>query len=167
LRTARLITTYKCKKSCELCCNKHLPNKESTTPLSVILSDNRYSEIVLSGGEPMLFPKEILELVRRIRTESIYHRKIILYTAYIENFPLELLNYINGLTVSIHDEEDRDKFKNFLKVDFPSHLSKRLHYFTDVPLTPMNLSGWNVKFIEWIINCPVPEHEDVFNLEPF
>jgi hypothetical protein len=125
-----------------------------------------YDTIVITGGEPLLYPEKVYQLM-----DEFGLQEFILYTASIcdEHSLSEIFFHPNltGITYTIHDQKGLDEFERFNKIlkdviyagdlDF----SLRLNIFpADVVLRPMDLSGWNVKLIEWIADCPVPVDED-------
>ena len=74
----RLLVTTKCNRHCVGCCN----NSYDLENLPVAHDNDeflKYSEIIITGGEPMLNPYEVVKLVNRLR--SITDAKLILYTA--------------------------------------------------------------------------------------
>jgi hypothetical protein len=164
MKTLRLLVTKQCGKGCEGCCNKDwdLDN------LPVVEHFN-YDEILITGGEPLsdenidkteiilqginvLFPKE--------------NRKIYVYTS--NPSYLRILNFCNGVTLSIHNEKDLKRFL-FWKpwLEFYDNKSLRLNIFKGINLPKgLDLSKWTVKDnIEWIKDCPLPENEVFMRLQ--
>lgn len=65
-----LIFTQRCNFRCRHCCNESSPQGQETLPLEAMLdhvsqaaASGRFKEIGLSGGEPFLFPRQLLKVV--------------------------------------------------------------------------------------------------------
>lgn len=85
----RLLVTTKCPNKCPMCCN----NSWDFSKLPVVEHFN-YKEIMITGGEPLLFPEKLSNLAESIRTvqKLAYGNKgkLFLYTALADMLP----NYI-------------------------------------------------------------------------
>jgi len=168
-KTLRLIYTPKCNRSCPGCCNKDfdLPNLPSPTHF-------KYDEIFITGGEPMLFYKELVGFIKAIRFVS--DAKIYVYTAFCSDASLliKLLDIVDGITLTLHEERDWGMFQQFEFVtrerpEIFEGKSMRLNIFNEVaPDESLNMfffmnkteERWKVKRnIEWIVNCPLPPNE--------
>lgn len=159
----RLLITEKCNRNCEGCCNKDWD-------LSVLPKETDYSQyntILLTGGEPMLSPFYVINIIKMIRKQN-KTGAIILYTAKIDdwNAVLAVLHYIDGLTVTLHEQKDVGAFvflDSLLSNADLAGKSLRLNVFKGVTISKKygcNLKNWKVKDnIEWIKNCPLPEGE--------
>lgn len=158
----RLVVTAKCHNRCPMCCN----NRFDLNELPVMDRWN-YDEIMLTGGEPMLFPDEVVNIATTIRKVAICmggNPKVYLYTALpdAEKF-LATLWYIDGAVVTPHTAKDVAEFVK-LNNDLPANHGKslRLNLFPEVSLPDgIDLSKWEVKQIQWVKDCPVPEGEDL------
>jgi hypothetical protein len=163
----RLLLTPKCDRNCAGCCNKDWNLKE----LPKVGSFSGYTEILLTGGEPMLFPDLVYSVVSKIRMQN-GTAKIYLYTARL-SAPLKLLllmDVLDGVTITLHEQKDAvafDRFDKLLTEFFPDYMltkSLRLNVFQEVTMT-MNIlmktySPWIVKDnIVWIKNLHLPEGE--------
>lgn len=83
-----------------------------------------------------------------------------------------ILAYADGIVLTPHSQSDIDKFAELnnmmqevkeTKSDFIKGKSLRLNLFADMKLLlpeHIDLSLWNVKEIEWVKDCPVPQGED-------
>ena len=157
----RLLLFEECNRACEGCCNKQF----DLDNLPVEKDFSTYEMIILTGGEPMLRPKIVLEAIRKIRNQS--KAKIILYTAYLNPYnslTYQVLAELDGVTLSLHEQSDINNFQTLQVVIKPAmkdwDFSKRLNVFKEVDLTNIDTSGWVVKKdVEWIENCPLPENE--------
>lgn len=162
MKKLRLLLFDECHRSCVGCCNKDwdlelLPICYDYTP---------YDEILLTGGEPLLYPIIVEELVRYLRKVSP-NAKIYLYTAYIENtdMVMNIINIIDGICITLHEQKDVEPFKILVEDMSSSSFfgkSLRLNVFRGVHMggDDINTAGWKVKDnIEWIKDCPLPEDE--------
>ena len=154
----RLLITEKCNRSCPGCCNKEY----DLSALPVETDFTGYEMVSLTGGEPMLYPTLIAHIANRIRKQNST-AKIVLYTAHIENWhDVEfVLGFIDGLTVTLHEQKDTMPFYvlNYLLEDKLKSKSLRLNIFKGITVGG-SLKGWDVKRdIEWIKDCPLPDGE--------
>ena len=156
----RLLLNKDCDRSCAGCCNKDwdLDN------LPICKTYKDYEEIILTGGEPMLYPVRVLETINEIRTENP-KAKIILYTAK----PIDdaLFRYmmckLDGITITFHEQKDVGHFNKVWRVFYKEELEKkiiRLNVFKGIDISSVDKEGIRVKEnMVWIKNCPLPEDE--------
>jgi hypothetical protein len=92
---------------------------------------------------------------------------IVLYTT-MANRALDILPYLDGLTLTLHDQSDVGHFMQLdgilellRTVDWVKNKSLRLNVFKEVQMRTYRVSDmWEVKKdIVWIKNCPLPEDE--------
>jgi organic radical activating enzyme len=152
----RLLFTKKCNRSCPGCCNKDweldlLPKCKDLVG---------FDEIIITGGEPLLFVNELSELILNIRKQTT--AKIFIYTAMVENIKgfNTILKLVDGITLTLHTKEDLPHFRllenNLIDT---TNKSMRLNSFKEVGLKRCR-SYWNLKNnMEWIENCPLPKDE--------
>lgn len=178
----RILLSEECHRNCSGCCNKDwdIPNLPPCT------TDQLYqaSEVILTGGEPMLFPDLVVEAAKRVPRGT----PVFIYTAKVDDYTAleKALPWIDGLTVTLHDTADTDPFIKFArsnvlyetrkrhgKVVFPGwqlgSFSLRLNIFKGVKGVEDVIEefshtqyrvGWNIKKdITWIKNCPLPKDE--------
>lgn len=165
MKKLRLLVTKRCPKSCEGCCNKDwdLDNLPIVTHFD-------YDVIMITGGEPLanFFINNLMDILMDIEElTSTKNRKIIIYTAIA--YRSWILNFCNGMTLTIHNNEDMLEFLAWEHEYTRYHglKSLRLNIFKGVDL-PENktFKGWKVKKdIEWIPNCPLPENEEFKRLK--
>lgn len=107
--TARVVCTYKCNRSCPGCINT-LHTEMKVPPIG--LADlGRYDEIILTGGEPLMFPTKLIELADHLKDS-----RLILYTnapSYPQLFAAS--QFFKGITISLHDSEDAHRFNRHFK----------------------------------------------------
>lgn len=161
----RLLLLKDCNKNCEGCCNKDW----DLNSLPECHSYYGFKEIMLTGGEPMLKPRLVIDTALSIRQENP-QAKIYLYTADVTNIAWTtfVLSLIDGICVTLHDQEDVEPFYAFAyNIKFLGKLrSLRLNVFNGITIDMSKLSDWNVKAnIEWIENCPLPYGEVFMKLK--
>lgn len=170
-RKLRLLVTAECPNKCPMCCN----NSWDFSKLPKVEHFD-YDEIMITGGEPLLFSTKVWDLIHSIKTlhpilypaESI--PKVYIYTSICEAPKiLNVLLISDGIVFTPHNKEainDLVLFNNFLlntKILEREPRSLRLNLFKDIKeMLPkdIDLSLWKVKDMEWIKDCPVPQGED-------
>ena len=164
MKRLRLILTYKCERSCDGCCNKHLPVK----PIKVDIDDiNNYDEIYFTGGESMLFKEKLFLMIINVRVKNV---KKYLYTAEAsDSLTLSVLvKWLDGLTFTIHEEKDLNTFIFFDQILFLSEngvgKSLRLNVFNNIEI-PKLYNNWDIRYKEWQPYCPLPEDETLAELK--
>jgi hypothetical protein len=155
--TLRLIVTYICNRSCIGCCNKSYPGY-----LTPEAKGFDYSTILITGGEPMLFPKQLFELTDVIRSMS--DATLILYSAHSESI-LKHLNEVSmafdGITLTLHSESDVRPYMSLnselKKRDF-LNISLRLNIFEEanVDYNFVDTEIWKVKNNEELMRLKHP-----------
>jgi hypothetical protein len=162
----RLLLFEECDRSCAGCCNLGF----ALEALDVCEDWDGYDEIILTGGEPMLRPDYVKGVIDAIRVQV--DTPIYMYTAKTSNplAVLEILEMIQGITVTLHEQADVGDFCWLLacikRADVRDK-SLRLNVFSGVDVKGLDLSGWKVKDnIEWIPDCPLPEDERFMRLAP-
>jgi organic radical activating enzyme len=132
MKILRLLVTKECNRNCKGCCNKdwdldNLP----------IVNHYNYEEIILTGGEPLLYLDEVTDLIREIRKKS--KAKIYLYTAFVENeydSIFNILNCVDGITLTLHTQKDILPFekldKKMQQILEPWTKSLRLNVFKGI-----------------------------------
>lgn len=157
MKKLRLILWEKCGRNCEKCCNKEW-NLED---IPLTNDYTTYDEILLTGGEPMLYPWLVRNAIREIRSQTT--APIYLYTALPSDKLHELLQFLDGITITLHEQGDIMRymmFQRFLKYGDVAGKSLRLNVFKGVDLRTVNTRGWKVKSnMEWVKNCPLPDGE--------
>ncbi len=157
-KTLRLLLFEDCNRNCEGCCNKQW----DLSKLPVVKDFTPYDTIILTGGEPMLYPHRVTSLIDIIRFENP-KVKIILYTAMTTKLRelVSILNMIDGLTVTLHDQSDFAPLLCFDSLIYGIDKTLRLNVFEGVDMFDYELfSGWQIKEnIEWLEDCPLPDNE--------
>lgn len=164
----RLLVTENCPNHCPLCCNKQF-NFDNIP----VVDRLNYDEIMITGGEPLLYPNRLERLCKSIRdVMELGGRtpKIYIYTARAKWSHIEraIRYYADGIVVAPHSKDDIAFFREtnncLLKHYRYGNIfdcSLRLKVFPEVKdALPENLKCWQVQESEWIENCPLPEGED-------
>lgn len=161
MKTLRLLLTENCNRNCEGCCNKQF----DLVALPVETDFTQYDQVMLTGGEPMLHPMLVMETAKEIRRQNPT-ATIIMYTAKTDQAGLldAVLNYVDGLTITIHEEADWEPLLRFnagMTTDQRFRKLLRLNVFRDAGYAGFPFDRfWQVKKdIEWIDDCPLPDDE--------
>lgn len=155
----RLLLWEDCNRSCEGCCNKDW----NLDKLQNCFSYRGYELIMLTGGEPMLYPSTVLQVVREIRQQTT--APVYVYTADVSDLDaaFAVLDAVDGITLTLHEQADVADFQTFDHCMVMKHItgkSLRLNVFKGVDLSEVDTRGWQVKDgIEWIPDCPLPTDE--------
>lgn len=159
MKKLRLLLFTDCDRKCPGCCN----NDWDLAALPECTSYAGYDEVLITGGEPLLRPKLVQDVIWQIRQQNPSTR-IYVYTAKL--FPvgaaMNILRIADGVTVTLHEQSDVGQF-GFFNAGLPEYLimrrSLRLNVFKGVDLN-LNTDGWVVKRdLEWQKDCPLPADE--------
>ena len=170
MRVLRLITTYDCHRNCENCCNKQFIFEKDMVPFLSTYETPfcAFDQVILTGGEPLLHKMSLMAWVHTIK-RSVTDTKLIVYTSKTDeiDFIEILIHYVDGLTVSIHNQEDMD---DFMRLNFwllrlkryimDNNVTLRLNVQKGVEVKALNLSIWRqIKEFEMLEICPLPSNE--------
>jgi len=166
VKKLRLLLTSLCNRDCEGCCNKDW----DLMKLPIWDPDVEYDIVMITGGEPMLFPRNVSRIANYVKTKTP-KTKVYLYTALPNrHLPLLIAEVLDGVTITLHEQADVLKFNqaNAMLLLYPkSHEGKslRLNVFKGVDLKGLDTSLWTVKHnMEWIEDCPLPDNEEFMQL---
>ena len=125
---------------------------------------SNYEMIMITGGEPLLFPEKLKELINCIRRDT--HRPIYVYTAKMDDIQLfkNILYLTDGMTLTLHDAKDVKDFlalcEELYYLDIGGK-SMRLNVFNETEMRESLIPYyWDYKYIDWIKDCPLPDGED-------
>lgn len=155
----RLLLLAECNRTCKGCCNKEY----DLNALPVCQSYAGYSEIMITGGEPMLRPDVVAKTVKQIRAQT--NAPIFLYTAWRGgHIPLlGALELVDGITLTLHTRKDVAPFVFFNQALLLSGIrpkSLRLNVFRGITVDPADALGWSIKKnIVWIKDLHLPADE--------
>ena len=172
MKRLRLLVTRDCQRSCKGCCN------DSVGDVPVWDGSADYDEIMITGGEPLLFVEELRVLWFALRART--NAKLYLYTALVGEKDaldaLELIKIFDGVTITLHTEEDIELWLVFyephirymdlsvrLKVKkaalmesgssfYSAHLKKRQEQYS-------------LSIVDFVKDCPVSEGEVFMRLD--
>lgn len=152
----RLLLFSECNRSCKGCCNKDW----DLDAIPIVSSYEGYECIMLTGGEPGLYPPIVGKTIISIREET--DCDIYVYTAMSSVVPY-FLSVANGVTLTLHNPLDVESFKELNKYlirNMKQFKSLRLNVFKGVDISDMDLSLWKVqKDMVWVKDCPLPKNE--------
>ena len=159
----RLLLWEECNRRCRGCCNKDW----DLDAIPSCSNFDEYDEVMLTGGEPMLYPEKLFSIVREIRKQTGVD--IYVYTAKVDDLgsALTVLEHVDGMTLTLHTKKDIALFQQFdaaIKSVGITGKKLRLNVFKNVSkfYTPSEdtLTRWKVKDnITWIKDCPLPANE--------
>ena len=181
MKTLRLLLWEECNRNCSQCQNKNW----DLSKLPVCRDYSGYDQILLTGGEPMLHPNIVLEVVKRIREHNT-EAKIFMYTAnVVEDYReqhefVSLLQTIDGATVTCHTPEEVIELSWMVKL-FQERLYKgkslKANLFPkaviceeepqkllDAIKTIEDNPNWNVKYKSWVTKKHLPKDEEFMRL---
>ena len=120
MKQARLLITYKCPRTCPGCCNTYSKIMAGAKPLYDINQLKDYDVIMLTGGEPMLFPDRVIKIAN-ILSKVAPKAKIFMYSAWHDSDSdlSRVLSHIDGVHFTLHsqsDDKDIEAFHKFQNV---------------------------------------------------
>ena len=164
-KTARVIITYACDRKCPGCCNTMEHDIQNITDIKEL---KEYKEIVITGGEPLLYPQEVLDFINELRKQDC---KIFLYTAKTDIWKekyAEILKQLDGITVTLHAECTDDDIRNLQlfakqKVDnYDARLFIDTRVYDRYDVSNIDFSPWNVvRKLRWKKECHPAPNEDL------
>lgn len=164
----RLILWPDCPRRCPGCCN----NDFDIDALPVPGTFKGYNEIILTGGEPLMWPVLAANAAIVARAGADEGARVLLYTA---NYGIaahrRVLPYVDGLTITLHEQADVEPFMrlyNWLcEAEVARFKSLRLNVFEGV-VCPDRLECFKIKSgIVWRKDCPLPEGEVLMRLDDY
>lgn len=170
MKKLRLLLFEDCNRNCIGCCNKDW----DLASLPIETDFSSYDKIMLTGGEPMLKPRLVFDVIKKIRAQNP-KTKIYLYTAKTTDVItlVTILSYLDGITITLHGPLDFRLFilfiiylnRHYKSTEIYQNKSLRLNIFKAAHVNVQSLlnelpSEWIVRpDMRWIKNCPLPEDE--------
>jgi organic radical activating enzyme len=164
----RLLFTKDCIRNCEGCCNKQWDLDK--LPVFDINSDDTsmYSEILITGGEPLLYPERLYKLLFNLYRKN-FNGEVYIYTAWTKLWSLDqldIIKFVDGFTITIHDQQAADEFVEtekqirLMSNDYKG-MSMRLNVFEGCTLSSYIPEEYKIKEnMKWNTeNCPLPQDE--------
>lgn len=173
-RTARIIATLDCNRSCDYCVNFQSGVLEQAKPLMNLLDLRAYRAVCITGGEPTLYPDKLLRLITYIAQVNP-RIKIYLYASdYTDVTSMyRIMCQIDGIHYTLHsnaDTLDVAKFHALQDIirwnELQARKSCRLTIFTGMELTLyLYPKVWTrIEKKPPDIPCPILDDEDLFLL---
>jgi organic radical activating enzyme len=166
--TARLVMTLKCNRGCTYCPNGFY--KKLMTKLENFDDLDKYNNICITGGEPLLDCSTLLALLDDLRLLR-GNFKIYLYASDYDPVTVSLpgvMQRINGLTWTLHENTSFDDMQKFNHVQalLSSANDNRLVLHTKAMLQwapRINYLKWNrVTVLQMTEHtCSLPPNEDL------
>lgn len=106
-KTARIIITLDCNRNCPYCVNKYehiIKRAKEVNEYDLGDAFSGYDELVITGGEPLLNIGRTEKILKKLC--ALYDSKIYLYTALYHEGLYRIMNYIDGLTYTVHSMDD-------------------------------------------------------------
>lgn len=170
-RKLRLLVTTECPDKCPMCCND--PWDFSSLP---VVDRWNHEEIMITGGEPLIHTDKVAGSIRSVRVISEVYTfipKVYAHTSTAAwNRVRTISAYADGIVLTPHSLTDVGRFVEPDSMmqevketgsDFIKGKSPGPDPFADMRLLLpeyIGLSLWNVKEMEWVKDCPVPQGED-------
>lgn len=167
----RLLVTARCENNCPLCCNNQF-NMKFIDTITLMEAVANYEEISITGGNPLHSPirNRVKTYIAAMRGYEPAHRAIYIYTNTCDYDVIsEVINWpIDGITITPHTKEEfmffnqLNSFAKQSKAFADSTISFRLNLMGSYAkyLYDSLWEGFNVKYMTWKKDCPVPQGED-------
>lgn len=103
MTTARLIATRKCHQQCSYCVNTQYKNVYNINCFDELAT---FDEIVVTGGEPMLWPGRLARLLNCVEASNKLANLYIYASVWTTHTPYSdyILDSVDGVTFTLHDE---------------------------------------------------------------
>lgn len=145
----RLLVTTECPRQCVGCCNTYTKIMENATQINTLEGLINYSEIMITGGEPMLHPDKTLKIIDQLKKRNP-DALIYLYSAlYNKDFP-KLLEKIDGLHFTLHYNANDEDIFSFYKLQESIFERKKDWRHKSFRLYIDNKLGLSVKIIPFV-----------------
>lgn len=168
-KKARIIWTKTCQRDCSYCCNKYESVIAQMQPLTDLTTLADRDEVIVTGGEPMLYPTKLIAFLKQVRkacpTSTLY-----LYTAKLDNGgnkTEEIIDLVDGIHFTLHEGLSEDDINEFLwfQAVAAEHPDKSFRLSVDPgiqELLHIIPAVWKeIRIKTWFTanNCPVPLDE--------
>ncbi len=163
MKSARLITTYQCEKNCAGCCNKNW-KYEPPTPIKSVEELKGFDEVLVTGGEPLLFPGKLEYLLEDLVALDRPPRIIVYSTVPDYTALYKLLYLVDGVTITLHDNGDVERFNG--NYGLLSGMCRVNVFYKDITVPVKFVNKVSYKHVEWIKDYPLPPNEKLFRLDP-
>jgi len=157
MKKLRLLLWETCNRTCPGCCNHDWDL--TALPVATLEMLSTQDVVILTGGEPLLFPDRLHAAIRWVRKSC--RAEVYIYTAKVNSLEsaVGVLAAVDGITVTLHEQSDVKPFLRFADAVDGIQRSKQVNVFRGVSLSHVP-SGWHSKQnVVWIPNCPLPDGE--------
>lgn len=160
------MVTEECNRACEGCCNQQWDL--SKLPKFKMEDLEGASEVLLTGGEPMLISSQLFYIIKALKRST--KAPIYVYTAETSRPEdvLGILQTCDGITVTLHEQTDVVPFLVLALLihhdsTFTKGKSLRLNIFSGIVFDFSDFPGvenWVIKpNMIWEDPCPLPDGE--------
>lgn len=158
---ARLAFTQECDRGCSYCANR----LSDRSPEAIVWDDliNNYSEINITGGEPLTSFYKLLELIHQLKRQK---KKVYVYTGKVvpKAEMKVLVGMVDGVTLTLHSRNDFVLFiTNKYNEIYDHGKSLRVKFFDTFNFSAFG--HWKPEKIDKLKYCPIPEDEDYVYLK--
>jgi len=152
--TLRILVDWKCNLKCSYCCNEQEHSRSQFKPTNLNTIDfSKYSNVCISGGEPLMFLMRVSEICRRIRNNQLvilYTNGIFLSTEYAQL--LEMMG-VHAVNIGLHDPKSFKKIiTNVLESTKDTKLSVRFHVWENYKDMNLEAEFPTAKFKYWTMD---------------
>ena len=171
-KTARVIITFDCNRKCSYCVNDYAYIINQAIRIKDLNKLKNFDEIVITGGEPLLDRERTRDILRDLEYEIVPNAKKYLYTSIFNPSLRMVIDYLDGITYTMHTDHDEDQlafddFEDFIK----NHNNKSYRLAISPTLENVFIFSpflWKeIKFKDWKEEgrCEIPKHETLFIYE--
>ena len=120
-KTARVIITFGCDRACEYCVNKYAYIINQAVRIKDLNQLIGFDEIVITGGEPLLYIERTRNILMNLEYGMVPNVKKYLYTAIFNPNMHMIIDYLDGITYTVHTDHDEDQlafdnFEDFIRI---------------------------------------------------
>ena len=171
-KTARVIITFDCNRKCSYCVNKYEDIINQAIRIKDVYDLIDFDEIVITGEETLLNISRTRIILRELEYVIVPKAKKYLYTAIFNPDMHMIIDYLDGMTYTMHTDHDEDQidfdgFEEFIR----QHNNKSYR----LAISPTLESAFmfypylwkEIKIKDWKEEdrCEIPEHETLFIYE--
>ena len=171
-KTARVIITFDCNRKCEYCVNKYPDIMNQAVIIKDLNQLKGFDEIVITGGEPLLNIRRTRIILRDLEYVIVPKAKKYLYTAIFSPDMHMIIDYLDGITYTMHTDYDEDQlafdsFEEFIEIHNNKSYRLAISLILKDAFTFYPYLWKEIKIKDWKEEgrCEIPEHETLFIYE--